>query len=177
MSDNQLMTAAALSAHADRAGNCAFARACQTRIAAPQTRSRQFPVKTRLEWMVCGMLALTVVISCPLLARASEFAIKITFDQIFDRVEPSPMLTTTRQEIAATLSSSGEVTHSERHVRNGAEIAAIDTTMRLGKSEALEWRVIDGNTLANSKEYQKFRADDPGKNTATRIALRKCAIS
>ena len=102
------------------------------------------------------MLATTVVIGCALSARASEFAIKITFDQTFDRIEPSPVLSTTRQEIAATLSSSGEVIYSEKHVRNGAEVGAIDKTIRLGKGESLEWRVVDRNTLANSKEYKSF---------------------
>ena len=94
-------------------------------------------MKSRLQWTVCGMLATTVVIGCALSARASEFAIKITFDQTFDRIEPSPVLSTTRQEIAATLSSSGEVIYSEKHVRNGAEVGAIDKTIRLGKGESL----------------------------------------
>jgi hypothetical protein len=113
-------------------------------------------MRRRLRWIGRAALASALAVRFSSSVSASEFEIKVAFDQTFDRIEPSPVLTTTRQEIAATLSSSGEVTHSEKHIQNGAEIVAIDRTIRLGKNESLEWRVVDRNTLANSKEYKSF---------------------
>jgi hypothetical protein len=113
-------------------------------------------VKTRLGWAAWGTLIAALAAGVPASGRASDLAIKIAFDQTFDRIEPSPVLSTTRQEVAATLSPSGEVTYSEKHFHNGAEIVATNMAMRLGKSESMEWRVVDRNTLANSKEYKSF---------------------
>jgi hypothetical protein len=92
----------------------------------------------------------------PSSASASEFEIKITFDQTFDRIQPNPKLATTHYEMAATLSSSGQVSHSERHFFEGAKIFSIDTTMRLGENASLEWRVVNRNALINNTEYPSF---------------------
>ena len=58
--------------------------------------------------------------------------------------------------MAATLSSSGEVSHSERHFFEGAKIFSIDTMMRLGENASLEWRVVNRNALTNYREYPSF---------------------
>jgi hypothetical protein len=102
-------------------------------------------------------LAIGCVVDLPAPVHAGEVEIDISFNQSFDRVEPRPGLTTTRYEMAITLSSGGTVTHSERksNIRN-AQIFAVDKTMRLGKNEKLEWRVLDKDSLINIYDYKSF---------------------
>jgi hypothetical protein len=102
------------------------------------------------------MLIAALAAGVPASGRASEFTIKLTFDQTFDRIQPNPKLATTHYEMAATFSSSGEVSHSERHFFEGGKISSIDTTMRLGRNENREWRVVNRNALVNNKEYPSF---------------------
>jgi hypothetical protein len=106
--------------------------------------------------VVAFVLAIAFAEESLSLARAAEFEIKITFDQTFDRIAPNPKLATTHYEMAATLSSSGQVSHSERHFFEGAKIFSIDTTMRLGGNASLEWRVVNRNALVDNKEYPSF---------------------
>jgi hypothetical protein len=89
-------------------------------------------VKRRVRWIGCAAAASALAVQFPSPVSAAEFEIKITFDQTFDRIEPNPKLATTHYEMAATFSSSGEVSHSERQFFEGGKISSIDTTMHLG---------------------------------------------
>jgi len=66
------------------------------------------------------------------------------------------MMATTHHDMTVTLSSTGELRHSEQRFVNGAQIYAIDEAMHLGKGEKLEWRVVGQKALVNNREYKSF---------------------
>src|SRR5580700_6435086 len=90
-------------------------------------------------------------------ARAQEIEIKVTFDQYFDRVLPSPALTITHYDMNIYFSPNGDVVHSERKYGGHSLIFSRDESFHIGRRDKLEWLKVDKDTLLNVFEYKSFR--------------------
>ncbi len=114
-----------------------------------RTRTRAIQVAAALAGLAVATLA----------ANAQELRVRLTFDQVFDRISPFPKLTTTHKEIEISINGKGQI-QSKRDSTSGRwnELSARkEEKLKLGPNEGQEWRVVSKDKLIYIVDYPTFR--------------------
>jgi hypothetical protein len=89
-------------------------------------------------------------------AHAGALTIRISFDQVFDRISPSAKLTTTHKDILAQVNENGEI-HSTTNSASARHSRSRDAELKLGPEEkGEEWRVVGKDKLMFVSRYPSF---------------------
>ena len=92
----------------------------------------------------------------PLAAFAEGVTMKISYNEIHDRILPQAELTTTAVQLDVRLNADGSVQQNEARV-SGSASGGRSRTMKLGGGQGHAWKVAGSHELINVVDYISYR--------------------
>jgi hypothetical protein len=103
-----------------------------------------------------GASSIVFALIFPLAAFAEDVVMKISYNEIHDRILPQAELTTTAVRLDVRLDASGSVQHNEARV-SGSASGGGSRTIKLGANQGQAWKVAGPHELINIADYISYR--------------------
>ena len=103
-----------------------------------------------------GALSIFFALIFPFAAFADDVIMKISYNEIHDRILPQAELTTTAVRLDLRLDTSGSVQQSEARV-SGTASGGQSRTIKLGANQGHAWKVAGPHELINVVDYISYR--------------------